>query len=360
MRLRRARVHVVGGAPDAPIDGAHGPRARREGLLLALTDDRGHTGWGEASPLPGLSVDTMADAHAALDGLDVGSIAVDEVSLDAIAGAVAALPSTLPSARFALETALLDLAARSRDMSVAELLGAERGARRALSALLSGVTPDALAESAARAVRAGATTLKLKLDGRAPLGDNVARVRTVRSAARAPIALRLDANGTFDPARVTDTLAALAFAAPELVEEPVAGHALLALLAHPRSPIPIAVDESLATTDLALRDALLGAVFAVVLKPTLLGGLLACRALARTAQSRGVRAIVTHTLDGPVALAAAAALALALPRGLAHGLAPHPCLAAYPVAELDAIQGLELRVPEAPGLGVRGHFGAAA
>jgi len=357
VRLVRSRVRLVGGAHGGGIDGLHGVPACREGVWLALVDERGRTGWGEASPLPGMSPETCASAYEALAALEPGSLAMAELSPRAVERALEAIPSALPSVRFALETALLDLVARSRDTSVAALLGAAPDARRELCALLAGPRPDALAEAATRAVRDGARALKLKLDGRAPLADAVARVRAVREAVPATVAVRLDANGTFDPATVSEALAALSAWSPDLFEEPVSGRALLAL---GRSSIPIAVDETFAAADAALRESLLGVAAALVLKPTLLGGVLACRALARTALARGVPTIVTHTLDGPIALAAAAALALALPRGLAHGLAPHPALAAYPAAHVDALDGLALRTPATPGLGVRWSLGAAA
>lgn len=357
MRLRHARAHVVGGAPGGAIDGVYGALSWREGVLLELVDDDGHTGWGEASPLPGLSREVIADVRTALGALDPAAFSLDGSPILAVERALESIPRALPSARFALETALLDLLARARATSVAALLGAAPDARRELSALLAGDSADALARAATRAVGDGARTLKLKLDGRAPLEDAVARVRAVRAAAPAPVALRLDANATFDPDGVLDSLRALAASGVQLVEEPVFGRALLGLSS---SAIPIAVDESLAHADATLRDALVAMACAVVLKPTVLGGVLACRTLAREAHSRGVPAIITHTLDGPIALAAACALALALPRGLAHGLAPHPALAAYPSAHVDAIDGFELATPATLGLGVHGCFGAAA
>jgi len=89
-----------------------------------------------------------------------------------------------------------------------------------------------------------------------------------------------------------------------------------------------------------------------VCKPTMLGGLAVSVRIAMRAHSRGKRVVVTHALEGPVALAGCAALALALgdvaPRA---GLWPHGALTAFPAAALPGFAGGVLTATERPGLG---------
>ncbi len=108
-------------------------------------------------------------------------------------------------------------------------------------------------------------------------------------------------------------------------------------------PIPIAADESLQSP--ALRKQLIEARLAFgVLKPTVLGGTLACLDLAAVLRAHGGRAIVTHTFEGPVGMAAAAALASALPGDpIAAGLDRHPALAIWP--KVPTPSGVGLGVP---------------
>jgi L-alanine-DL-glutamate epimerase-like enolase superfamily enzyme len=76
----------------------------------------------------------------------------------------------------------------------------------------------------------------------------------------------------------------------------------------------------------------------VVLKPALIGGLRRTLDLARTVAAAGKTPIVSHLLDGPVALAAYAELACAIGGPLAHGVGLHPGLGSYaprPIPELD-------------------------
>jgi L-alanine-DL-glutamate epimerase-like enolase superfamily enzyme len=83
-----------------------------------------------------------------------------------------------------------------------------------------------------------------------------------------------------------------------------------------------------------------------------LGGLRAAASLARAAGSAGVRSIVTTTLDGPVATAAAAQLAAAVcPAGLDCGLAACESVEADFPAWLVPRCG-RIEIPERPGLGL--------
>jgi O-succinylbenzoate synthase len=144
---------------------------------------------------------------------------------------------------------------------------------------------------ARRHFAAGIRCFKIKLAAE----DDPARVAAI--AAAVPGArLRIDANRSWPRGEVTARLAALPI---DYVEEPcIDCHQLL----DDSLPLRLALDESLATIapdelDSALRSPQLAAL---VLKPTLLGGLSAVLALAHRARQAGVAAIVSHGLEGPV------------------------------------------------------------
>jgi O-succinylbenzoate synthase len=105
----------------------------------------------------------------------------------------------------------------------------------------------------------------------------------------------------------------IAVHALEYIEEPCTPRDLgqLADLA-----LPIAWDESLANTALPAIP-----LRALVLKPTLLGGISACAYWAEQAARIGADVIVSHAFEGPVGLAVSATVALCWgSEGLAHGL----------------------------------------
>lgn len=299
-------------SPTRAIAGGRGAFSERSGVLVLLEDDRGNGGIGEASPLPGYSSESVDDCERAISNwLPTRSIE---------------LPS---AARFAIETALVDLAGQRAGVPVFRLLSCRAEAARVeVNELLDlTVTLDDLTERAASALRRGVRTVKIKV-GRpdawdAELGALVSLRRSFGPALR----LRLDAGGAWGLDDARRHLAELAPVEPEFVEEPTSGAALLEL--GPAS-VRWAVDESLANR--ALARALVGArgCSAVVLKPALVGGLLAARELAVEAFSLGRSVVVTHLFDGPVGLASACELALSLPVApVACGLAPHAGLDAW-------------------------------
>jgi L-alanine-DL-glutamate epimerase-like enolase superfamily enzyme len=112
------------------------------------------------------------------------------------------------------------------------------------------------------------------------------------------------------------------------------------------------LDETL--RDDALSQKLLdsGKIRALVIKPTVLGGLRASFAVAERAAAHGAQYLVSHTFDGPICRAVTAELALALQTELAAGLAPHPALALWPPHRIAAIRERWIKPHEAPGLGL--------
>src|SRR5262245_8676334 len=127
----------------------------RPHVIVTLGDEAGHRGRGDASPLPPFSREDAVDCERALAG---AIPRLDEIDDDAPpAGAVAAALRRLgrgldevPSARFALETALFELVAQQRGLSVASCLdGRPTHERVPVNALLLPEPVESLAERAA-------------------------------------------------------------------------------------------------------------------------------------------------------------------------------------------------------------------
>ena len=324
MRVARSELVPVGGATPQHTN-ARGAWSARAGVVVNLVDDNGLIGTGEASPLPGYSRDSLEEAIAALREVLRTPVEVDDrAPLVALRALVSRISPSLPSARFALETALLDLLSRRASVSLGELLrGGPRGPwpEVEVSALLTG-DPSSWEDGVLAALLAGHRTVKCKVG--ASLPEELRALDRLRGL-HPHLGLRLDANGTLarrDLPRLFDHFRELSV---DLVEEPLSGAALFGL---PTLAVPFAIDESLAG---AVPEALGSRAAAVVLKLPLLGGVLAARDIAFAAHEAGKRVIVTHVFDGPWALAAACELALSLPFALLPcGLARHGGLSAYP------------------------------
>jgi o-succinylbenzoate synthase len=332
--------------------GAQGARRAwptRSGLLIELSLGS-LRGLGEASPLPGYSPDTLEEAEIALGALDLGRVQ-DALRIEETSAALKAiaqlLPQRLPAARMGLETAALDLRARQRNLSAPELLGAAPDTSRQLAYLL-GILDTAGIERLNRAMRAGYQHFKIKLGAAGNIDGEVSAVRQVRRTLGARPRLRLDVNGGWSQSETQRACNLLEPLDIEFVEEPCAP-----LAGTLGIRVPLALDESLQGLDAEDLEALARRTGAsvVILKPMVLGGLSQCLELASRARSLGLKVVISHTFDGPVALLAAAVLALALPTDEAQGLAPHPGLRAWPKVALPIV-GAGLHAWSSPGLGL--------
>jgi len=345
--------------------GAARGRTERAAVIVEVRSAGGAVGLGEAAPLPGMSLDTLDEAEQAIGAFArTAPFAVelapsDRRSGNARATAIDAQPVldiadreamhavfvAPASARFAIETALLDALGRERGRSIAALFG---GSDEPLA--LAAVVDDA--EQARRAFADGIRCLKIKLAA----DDDPGRVFAI--AAAVPQArLRIDANRSWPRAEVADRLTALAALPIDYVEEPCRdSHQLLS----ESLPCPIALDEGLLAMSeveicVALRS--IPKLAAVVLKPTLLGGFSVVFPIAALAQRCRVPPIVSHALEGPIGTAACAEIARAIGGRHAVGLAAHAALAGWAIA-VPQLAADHVHAAREPGLGFRADLGS--
>jgi len=320
---------------EEPVANARAQWSRREGALVQLLSDDGAMGQGEASPLPHYSPDSLAECHAALSSYPWQEVDafLEAPDLSSLTRALEPLSVEVPAARFAVESALLDLLSERCDpWELLGLHGPPKGGAIPRAQLLAQGTISARVAEGASALRSGVEVLKVKL-GLADFSDELADLRTLRAELGDEFGLRLDVNQGWTEEQVVERLAALAPLRVELVEEPVPWRSLAGLGS---SPVPLALDESLQDPEvMGALPALAGdgLVSAVVLKPTVLGGLARCLSIASSAQSLGLGVVVSHCFEGPVAYASAARLARLLPEPWPCGLAPHGGLGMSPVLE---------------------------
>jgi o-succinylbenzoate synthase len=326
--------------------------------VLTLEGDDGLRGLGEACPLPGFSPDSLADCKSALHRFDPAGIpsrlSAHQSVFSELERASRRLPSELPAARAALESALLDLWSRAAGLPAWALLvepGAQPGPRE-VAALLMGEPEQALEQALAASLR-GVHTFKFKIGRPGALDRELSAVRDLRDALGPDARLRLDANLSFGYEQAQRFLPQFAACAVEFLEEccPLPELARLSDL-----QLPLALDESLLGIDpehgarLGLRA--LG-VRALILKPSLLGGIAACAAWARVAAQAGAEAILSHAFEGPLGLASSAALALSIGSArAAHGL--DLAGARLELSALPGFVGAHIQPWPEPGLGLLG------
>ena len=349
--LRIASVEL--GALHGTVVGAANARATwrtRTGLLLRLRDTDGRIGIGEASPLPGYSPDDLRACRAALQALPRPADWRPLRSLDDIRSTCDTIGP--PAARFALESALIDLLGQALQLPAATLLAAECARSPHDRASLCALIGDPLAGERAqaqveRALDRGVSTVKVKIGRPDAFADELHWLAAVRERYGDALSIRLDVNRSWTLSQAASRLPELAALAPEYVEEPCPEMWHL-----PAVPVPLAADESLIGASPERVEALLSqpSLAALVLKPMVLGGLLPCLALADRARAHGLQAVPSHLMDGPVALAAYAQLALLT--GGTCGLDHHPGLAAWPAVALSSLAQDHIVARSQPGLGI--------
>jgi L-alanine-DL-glutamate epimerase-like enolase superfamily enzyme len=362
---------------------AQGVVTERRGTLVRFVSDTGEVGWGEASPYPGFGLESLEASRAALASAAGVLLGSDVVIGDELTARVAELTKSSTCARAAIETALLDLWARTRQQPLFEFLTPERVQPRPrieCNALLTGDELDSLESAARFEIAKGTRTFKLKVGAR-DLDRDLARVAKLRDVVGPGAKIRLDANQGYDPGyaetgnanpshenggvartRVPENCVDALFALEsfaryriEYLEQPLAAAALDAMgMLREKSPILLAADESATCEEDALRVIDAAAADVIVIKPSALGGPVASLRVARAARKAGLAVVVTSLLDSAVGVAAARQVAVAI---ASEGALPACGLAtdglfARDVASLEAPVRGWLASTQSPGLGI--------
>ena len=267
----------------------------RAGILVQLRAGE-IEGWGDVAPLPGFSIESVDDAAEYLreNALRFVGVEVDGElpPSDRLAQAFEDAP---PSARFGMELAWFSLVAAQRREPLRRLLRPDAGDRVSINGLLAG-TPEQIMESAAHAKESGLRCAKLKVGRESPEKD-LELVRAVKNALGADVQLRLDANRQWTVADAT------AFARKldveiEYLEEPLKNPAQLPTLASACS-VPVGLDETLCDTPWEIWTEF-PQLRAVVIKPTLLGGIARARKVAALAAGRGLNCVISSSFESGV------------------------------------------------------------
>ena len=342
MRVSEFRIYEYRLPLKQPLRLGDKSITEREGLLINITDNTGHAGWGEIAPLPGFSRESLRDAREQLRELRqaiVSTVIIEDLALvrREYREKVAAR-EIHPSIRFGIGMAVLNLLSAYHRIPPAGVISPAFRRRISLNTLLHG-NDDELAQAARRAKESGYRSVKIKV-GRSAVAADIATVRRLDEALGGSLPIRVDANQNWDYDQALLFAKATLRCNIDYVEEPLDEPYLLPDL-HNESGLPIALDESLVDTEPGSLPEYLSAV---VLKPTILGGLSAAVQMAEAAVARGVRPIVSSGFESGVGIIALCNLAAALgdadvPCGLdTLGWFEHDVLTESPVSVNGAYQ----------------------
>jgi L-alanine-DL-glutamate epimerase-like enolase superfamily enzyme len=330
----------------SPLRAAHATDTRaapppRPLVLVRLESADGAVGYGEAAPLAdydGVTLEQVSDALRAYEPVCATGAGLSHAELLANCAARAPLPQALA----AIDLALWDLAGQRAGQPIWQLLGSQAPPIVELNAAIGAEDPGRAGSRALEAVERGLECIKVKVG----VGDDVARVRAVRSAVGPRVRLRLDANGAWLLDQAIETLRTLVELDIELCEEPVHGVFGIAAVARALPYLTIAADETGADPTL-FKARVCGSV---CLKISRCGGITGVLRDAVAARNAGYDVYLASTLDGPLGIAAALHVAAVVEPVRACGLAT---LDRFVAPEVLPISGGRLAPPPGSGLGDR-------
>ncbi len=294
-----------------PFGIATGAKTAALNVFVRVTLADGSEGWGEAAPFEAVNGEHRAGALRGLETLRAAIMGFDAAGWRTLPALLRAACPDSPSARCAVETALLDSWCRSLGVPLRALFGGAHTALESDLTITTG-TPLRAAESAATIAAQGYRTIKLKVGG-VPLDEDLARLSAVISAAPA-CALVLDGNGALseDDAVALARGVSAAGGALALLEQPCDRHdPRAARRVFERTGVRVCADESVASPRDVAALAREGAAQAINLKITK-SGVIDAHDMALTARAHGLALMIGGMVESSLAMSASAHLACGL------------------------------------------------
>ncbi|MFG1612053.1 mandelate racemase/muconate lactonizing enzyme family protein [Nonomuraea wenchangensis] len=328
-----------------------------ERVLVKVTAG-GVTGWGEATPTPAWTYETVESISTTiaryLAPALVGRPAWDLDGACAVYEKVINRGLTIgsPIAKSALDIALHDLLGRALGVSVGVLWGQRRLDRITLGWIVAGQTADEVRQAVEEGQANGYGAYKVKV-GLHDEATDLSVVAAVREAAPdAPLWVDANQAYTVDGAlRMARRLADLNVSA---FEQPLPANDVTGLRRlRDHSPLPVALDESLRHPSDLATFVKLDAVDIAIAKVQRSGGLTLSRRLCQLAEDAGLRIMGSGLTDTDLGFAASlhlfAAFGVDTPVDLNGRQFVH---SAYVGGETVKVTGGTALVPTGPGLGV--------
>jgi len=321
-----------------PLKTAHKVYSYREGLIVKIEHNK-VIGYGEAAPLPGFSPESIKESAYAIEGFNC-VLEGENLSPEDLLDEINLHLGDSPAAHFGIETALLDLLSREKNIPLSEYLNPNFQSRIEVNGI-----------AGLHSVDDQFVSIKVKVGFR-NLWEEIDNLEKLTIEFGETIKFRLDVNGAFDLPRAIRFCKEVEKFNIDYIEQPLPPDQLediSELRNHTR--IPIAVDESL--TNLASAEQLIEAQSAdvFIIKPTISGGFSNCKDIIGLARENKIRPVITSALETAVGISAclhmAAANEINDPCGLTTGDLFEADLSTH-----IGIKGGAIEIGQAPGLGI--------
>jgi L-alanine-DL-glutamate epimerase-like enolase superfamily enzyme len=320
-------------------------------FFVRLHGENGLTGLGATSVMPKEDASFEPGINA-LKSITQGSFIGRHVhEVDTLMSDLEAHLPGYPRHLVALEMAVLDLAAKTANVSLATFLGGRHRESIPVLKMLGMGSTDFMAGRAAQFAQQGYRFLKIKL-GAGPATD-LERFKAVKQAVGSDVSFTADFNGAYDAATAIRVIEQLTPDGLTMVEQPVPADDIAGMALVNKSVTPLVLaDQSVHTAADVAKIADASAAKAVSIKLLKLGGVRRSRAVVKACEARGLVCHVGGTGTTRLVEAAQAHFISAMP-----GIIVPSEIAEFEELDGDCVGGFEvvdgvIRVPDGPGLGV--------
>jgi L-alanine-DL-glutamate epimerase-like enolase superfamily enzyme len=312
--LKIMKVDVVPyGIPIKGFVDAYTSFSTSNAVLVRITASDGTVGYGEACAWePEFYGETLESIMAAIGRYIAPKIiGLNPLDIGHVLSVVDALLARVTCVKEGIDLALHDLAGRVLDVPVYALLHGSFRDKIPIASEIGIDTPEGMARKALDILRMGIRTLKIK--GSADSEEDVKRVRAVREAVGADVALRLDPNAHWTAIGAIRAMRELEDCRLEYLEQPVPGLDLNGMERVRKSiGIPLMADESIWTPEDVVELARRGAADIINIKISKTCGLMMAKKVEAVADALGLQCVVGTEIEPGFSLAAKLHLAASL------------------------------------------------
>jgi L-alanine-DL-glutamate epimerase-like enolase superfamily enzyme len=321
-----------------------------DATVVAVETDAGLTGHAECTPLGSAYLPAYAkgvrtgleELAPKLIGLDPRDLGVLNRQMDAALRGHAYVKSPI-------DIACWDILGKASGLPVVTLLGGRQMADVKLYRAISQESPEAMAKKITGYRREGYTKFQLKAGGNAD--DDVARIRACRAALEPGDVLIADSNTGWtmhEAARVVNAVKDV----DVYIEQPCRTYEEC-LTIRRRTPLPFILDENIDGIGILLRAISEGAMDAINLKISKVGGLTRAREMRDLCLNAGVAMTIEDTWGGDIVTSAIAHLARSTPDEFLFSATDFNSYGTKDIANgAPQRKDGKMTAPDTPGLGI--------
>lgn len=310
MKIQDVEVGIISVPLKKPFKTALRTVDRVEDIVVKISTDTGHVGYGEAAPTAVITGDTLGSIRCAIEDYIKPQIIGLEISnMEEIMERIDRSLVKNTSAKAAVDIAIYDLFGQLNKAPLYKLLGGYK--KEIITDLTISVnSPEEMAEDSIEAVNRGYQTLKIKVGKDANM--DMKRIQAIRDAVGYDIELRLDANQGWSPKEAILLLRKMEDKGfdIELVEQPVKANDLVGLkYVTDNVSIPILADESVFSPENAVTIIQNRAADLVNIKLMKTGGIHNALKICAVAEIYEVECMIGCMLESKLSVSAAVHLA---------------------------------------------------